>query len=66
MMCRLAEAVTRNVKRWRGGSMIVRWVSAAVIDASRRFRKVRGYRDLDALLVVLRRLEAEPSSAQVA
>ena len=33
---------TRNVKRWRGGSMLVRWVSASVLEASRRFRRVRG------------------------
>jgi transposase-like protein len=44
---------TRNVKRWRGGSMILRWVSAAVLDASQRFRKVRGYRELDRLVVAL-------------
>ena len=24
---------TRNVKRWRGGEMIQRWVSAALLDA---------------------------------
>ena len=40
---------TRNVKRWRGGSMILRWVSAAVLDASQRFRRIRGYRELEAL-----------------
>jgi transposase-like protein len=26
-------AYTRNVKRWRSGSMIVRWVSAALLEA---------------------------------
>ena len=40
---------THNVKRWRGGSMLMRWVSAAVLDASERFRRVRGYRDLPGL-----------------
>jgi hypothetical protein len=60
---------TRNVKRWRGGSMILRWVSAAVLDASQRFRKVRGYRELDRLVVALQRFETHPeedSEAQVA
>ncbi len=48
---------TRNVKRWRGGLMIVRWVSAAVSDASRHFRRVRGYRGLTALVLALQRIE---------
>ena len=39
---------TRNVKRWRGGSMLKRWVCAAILDASKRFRRIRGYRDLPA------------------
>ena len=29
----LVENYTRNVKRWRGGSMIQRWVSAALLEA---------------------------------
>ena len=49
---------TRNVKRWRNGSMIVRWVSAAVLDASQSFRRIRGYRELQAVVVKLERLEA--------
>ncbi len=48
---------TRNVKRWRGGSMILRWVSAAVLDASQRFRRVRGYRELEALAAALQPFE---------
>jgi transposase-like protein len=48
---------TRNVKRWRGGSMILRWVSAAVLDASQRFRRVRGYRELEALTAELQPFE---------
>jgi transposase-like protein len=54
---------TRNVKRWRGGSMIVRWVSAAVLDASRRFRRVRGYRELEGLVLALQRFEANQEDA---
>jgi hypothetical protein len=29
--------------------MILRWASAAVLDASKRFRRIRGYRDLEHL-----------------
>ena len=54
---------TRNVKRWRGGSMLVRWVSASVLEASQRFRRVRGYRDLAALVVALQKIEDEQEDA---
>ena len=37
------QRYTRNVKRWRGGEMIQRWVSAALLDAEGRFRRVRGF-----------------------
>ena len=46
---------TRNVKRWRGGAMIQRWVAAALVDAQSRFHRVRGYRDLPKLVQELER-----------
>ena len=45
-----AERYTHNVKHWRGGEMIQRWVSAAPLEAGRYFRRVRGYRDMPPLL----------------
>ena len=54
---------TRNVKRWQGGSMILRWVTSAVIDASERFRRVRGYRELDILIAQLLQIEADQEAA---
>lgn len=47
----------RNVKRWRGGSMVVRWVSAAVVEAEKKFRRVHGWRDLNTLVTALSDLE---------
>jgi transposase-like protein len=44
---------TKNVKRWRGGRMILRWVGAAVVEAGRGFRKIRGHRDLVSLVKAL-------------
>jgi transposase-like protein len=44
---------TANVKRWRDGQMVLRWIGAALTDASRRFRAVRGYRDMKRLLSAL-------------
>ena len=34
---------TRNVKRWQGGAMLLRWVGAAVLQAALGFRRLRGY-----------------------
>ena len=31
----------RNVKRWQGGSMVVRWVCAAIVEAEKKFRRVQ-------------------------
>lgn len=43
----------RNVKRWRHGSMIQRWVAAALREAEKQFRRVRGYRDMPRLIAAL-------------
>ena len=45
---------TRNVRRWRNGSMILRWVGSAILDAEQKFRRVRGYREMPALIEALR------------
>jgi putative transposase len=45
---------TRNVRRWRGGSMILRWVGSAILEAEKRFRRVRGYREMPMLIQALR------------
>ena len=52
---------TRNVKRWRGGSMILRWVGSAVLEAETRFRRVRGHRQMKDLI---RALDAETVTRQ--
>ncbi len=36
----------KNVKRWQGGTMVVRWVSAAIVEAEKKFRRIQGYRDI--------------------
>jgi putative transposase len=41
--------VARNVKRWQGGDHIARWAAAGLAEAESKFRKVRGYRKLQAL-----------------
>jgi transposase-like protein len=43
----------RNVRRWRDGRMIVRWIAAGLAEAKRSFRRVRGHADLSALIRAL-------------
>lgn len=42
-MIPVARTVTGNVKRWRDGSMILRWTAAGVLEAEKQFRRVNGY-----------------------
>lgn len=53
------QTYTRNVKRWRGGGMIQRWVCAAVLEAAKKFRRIRGYRDMRFLVSALDSLSGE-------
>jgi putative transposase len=46
----IVETVCRNVKRWRAGDQIERWVGSGLLVAERQFRKVIGYREIPMLL----------------
>lgn len=46
--------VKRNVKRWRGGQMMLRWVAAGILEAVKGFRRVKGYADMPTLVNALR------------
>ena len=43
----------RNVRRWRDGQMLVRWVAAGLQETRRSFRRLRGHADLPALIRAL-------------
>ena len=45
--------VIRNVKRWRGESMIQRWVALGIVEAERGFRRVKGHRQMALLVAAL-------------
>jgi len=42
----VVETVCRNVKRWRDGDQIERWVGSGLLVAEQQFRKVIGYRQI--------------------
>jgi putative transposase len=54
--------VSRNVKRWKAG-MVRRWVAMGLLTAQKRFRRIKGHRDLPQLIAALR---PKASSEQVA
>ncbi len=51
------SSYSKNVKRWQGGSMVVRWVSAAIVEAEKKFRRVQGWRDVEKLVTALTAIE---------
>jgi putative transposase len=58
---------SRNVKRWRDGEMVLRWIAHSLNEASRGFRAVRGFRDLKHLVNALaRRVEARTALVKAA
>jgi putative transposase len=44
-----ARDTTRRVKRWRDGTMVLRWMVTSLHEASRKFRKVMSYPGLKKL-----------------
>src|SRR6202049_2253773 len=46
----IVETVCRNVKRWRDGDHIERWIASGLLVAERQFRKVIGHREIPLLL----------------
>jgi putative transposase len=45
----VGRRVTGNVKRWRDGRMVLRWMAAGMLEAEKQFRRVVGYKELHVL-----------------
>jgi putative transposase len=54
-MISIARDTTRNVKRWRDGKMIKRWCAAGMLNAERKFRRLKGHGQMPALVAALAR-----------
>lgn len=50
--------VTRNVKHWQDGDMVLRWMAASADDVARGFRRLRGYKAMPKLVAILRTNDA--------
>ena len=49
----IVETVCRNVKRWREGDQIERWVGSGLLVAERQFRRVQGWQEIALFLASL-------------
>ena len=58
--------VSRNVKRWKSPSMIRRWTALGVVTAEKKFRRIKGYRHMGALVHALRSKQKSLDSDEVA
>jgi putative transposase len=52
-MIEICRDHSSNVKRWRDGTMVLRWCAAGMVEAAKQFRRVNGYLHLAALRAAL-------------
>ena len=54
-MIEICREHSKNVKRWRGGTMALRWCAAGMLEAGHQFRRVNGHMHLPKLRAALNR-----------
>lgn len=52
-MIEICRDHSRNVKRWRDGTMVLRWCGAGLLEAKKQFRRVNGHMHMKALRAAL-------------
>jgi len=57
---------TRNVKRWRDGKMVLRWLASAYLATEKTFRRIQGYKDLWMLAAALQNDKKRDTSEEAA
>ncbi|MBI1811933.1 MAG: IS256 family transposase [Nitrospirae bacterium] len=57
------RTTTGRVKRWRGGDMAQRWAVAALLRAEKKFKRVKGYKELPKLAAVLQQKSLDRKEA---
>jgi putative transposase len=62
-MIEICREHSKNVKRWRGGTMALRWCAAGMLEAGHQFRRVNGHMHLPKLRAALNSCFAENVSA---
>jgi len=57
------RTITDRVKRWKNGSMVQRWAVTALLRAEKKFRKIKGYKDIPKMLVALQQKNIDRKEA---
>ena len=52
----LTDDLCHNVKRWRNANMAWRWAGTVLLEAEKRFHRIKGYREMPLLLNKLEQL----------
>lgn len=63
-MISVVRGLTERVKRWQDARMVRRWVGVGMLEAERSFRRVKGCKDMPALVAAIRREVAQRISDQ--
>ncbi len=56
---------THNVAKWESGEMVLRWLSLALNEAAKTFRKLRGHKGMPELVAALRAHDARLKPASI-
>jgi putative transposase len=49
----VSRTITGRIKRWRGDDMVQRWAVASLLRAEKKFRCVKGYKEIPKLIAAL-------------
>ena len=59
----VSRTITGRVKRWRGDDMVQRWAVASLLRAEKKFKRVKGYKDIPKLIAALQQRSIDRKEA---
>jgi transposase-like protein len=59
----VTRTITGRVKRWRGDDMVQRWAVASLLRAEKKFKRVKGYREIPKLTAALQQKSIDGKEA---
>ena len=59
----VSRTITGRVKRWRGDDMVQRWAVASLLRAEKKFRRVKGYKEIPKLIAALQQKSVDRKEA---
>jgi len=57
----IVKAFSLRVKRWRGSSMVLRWVGSGLVKAESQFRRVKGHAAMPQLVAAIESMSLNES-----